>query len=124
MALTNCNGAPVKLYTKASEPDVELNVDFTNPKNLYSEACGFQLLLLIPININDRHMRAYNILQNSAGREFISDIEIVETWTYAFVGTLYCTQLKGKSYPFLSNNNSESESSSGTENLKQKKKTK
>ncbi len=107
LLLVNCSGVPTKLYNPAYEDIQNKKINFSNPRPLFSEACGFQLLLVIPININDRQERAFRTLLNNAGREFVSDIEITETWTYGFVGTQYCTQLKAMSYPY----NSEKEES-------------
>ncbi len=56
-----------------------------------SEACGFQLLLVIPININDRMTRAMTELELKAAGAYLTNFQVEETWTYGFVGTTYCT---------------------------------
>lgn len=89
--LSACAGTPVALgnRTTASLPAGEV-------RSISAKACGFQLLLVIPININDRMERAYGLLQGQAGGDFITDVEVKESWTYALVGTSYCTTLQAK----------------------------
>jgi hypothetical protein len=55
-----------------------------------------QLLLFIPIRVNNRMLRAYSALEAQAGGDFITDVQIQERWTYLFVGTNYCTALRAK----------------------------
>ncbi len=76
-----------------------LNIDLTRGRSLSASASGFQLLLFIPININDRQERAYQILRGQAGNEYITAVKIQESWTYAFVGTVYTTTLEAMAYP-------------------------
>ena len=57
------------------------------------------MLLLIPININDRQERAYTLLKAQANGGFITDVKIKESWTYAFVGTVYKTTITATVYP-------------------------
>jgi len=65
-------------------------------RTITAEACGFQLLLFIPIAINGRLESAYGMLEAKAGGDFITDVEVQERWTYGFVGTSYCTELRAK----------------------------
>lgn len=91
MLLTACAGTPVSLGTYANGPTpngIERTIE--------AEACGFQLLLLIPIGVNDRAKHAYQMLEAQAGGDFITDVQVQERWTYAFVGTRYCTALRAK----------------------------
>lgn len=75
------------------------DVDFSKGRQITTEASGFQLLLFIPININGRFEHAYNDLIGEAGSDYITDVKIDESWTYAFVGTIYTTKLTAKVYP-------------------------
>jgi hypothetical protein len=68
-------------------------------RSIQAGACGFQLLLLIPIGINSRALRAYRELQLQAAGGAITDVNVAERWFYAFVGTGYCTQLSATVYP-------------------------
>lgn len=86
-----CAGAPVKLGSHVSGP-----IPTGTERNISSEACGFQLLLFIPININDRMERAYSDLEVKAGGDFITDVKVKERWIYGFVGTGYCTALQAR----------------------------
>jgi hypothetical protein len=84
-----CAGVPAQLGTPmtASVP--------TGPERAISaRGCGFQLLLFFPININDRMQRAVQLLELQANGDFITDVKVTEKWTYAFVGTVYCTTLE------------------------------
>ena len=65
---------------------------------IQARACGFQLLLLIPIGINSRQQRAYRALERQAPNEVIRQISVKERWTYAFVGTVYCTEFSAYAY--------------------------
>jgi len=95
---TGCAGTPIKFG--GTHPNFDnTNVDFSKGKEIVSTASGFQLLLFIPININSRHEQAFQQLIGMAGRDYITDIKIEESWVYAFVGTVYTTTIKAMSYP-------------------------
>ncbi len=63
-------------------------------RTIEAEACGFQLLLLIPININGRAERAYRRLEAQAAGDFITNVQVRERWIWGFTGTSYCTALR------------------------------
>lgn len=95
--LQGCNGNPVNLGVSS---DFErLSYDMDKPKKVSITASGFQLLLFIPISINNRHERAYSVIKAQAGDGLISDVQIKESWTYAFVGTVYKTTIDANIYP-------------------------
>ena len=81
------------------DPVDQNNMDLTKGRSLSASASGFQLLLFIPININDRHERAYQILRGQAGGDYITDIKVQESWSYAFIGTVYKTTISATAYP-------------------------
>lgn len=89
--LSACAGAPVSLGTRVGGP-----VPTGAERTIAAEACGFQLLLFIPIAINSRAQRAYQALEAQAGGDFITNVQVQERWTYGFVGTQYCTGLRAK----------------------------
>ena len=97
MLLQGCIGTPVKMGV--SENFDRAAYDMENPKQLSISASGFQLLLFIPIAINSRHDRAYSAIESQAGDGLISDVQVTESWTYAFVGTVYKTTIDAKVYP-------------------------
>ena len=74
-------------------------LDLSKVHDVTGSASGFQLLLFIPINVNSRHQRAYEELQDRARGDFLTDIKIQDSWTYAFVGTIYRTTLTATAYP-------------------------
>lgn len=89
--IAGCAGTPVQLGTRSSTP-----VPTGTSREISAEACGTQLLLFIPIGLNNRMSRAYSELEAQAGGDFITDVQIRERWTYIFVGTNYCTTLQAK----------------------------
>ena len=89
--LAGCAGRPVMLGTPVTG-----KVPTGESRTITAEACGFQLLLFIPIAINGRLESAYGMLEAKAGGDFITDVEVQERWTYGFVGTSYCTELRAK----------------------------
>ena len=99
LALAGCTGKPAPL-TAASHQASLASVDMTRGRAISASASGFQLLLFIPISINDRHERALQQLRAQAGRDYISDVKVEESWTYALVGTVYTTRLVATAYPY------------------------
>jgi len=89
--LAGCAGTPVQLGSRVAG-----KVPTGESRAISAEACGFQLLLFIPIGVNGRFAAAYNMLEAAAGGDFITDVEVQERWTYGFVGTAYCTELRAK----------------------------
>jgi hypothetical protein len=74
-------------------------LDLTQGRDIQASASGFQLLLFIPISINDRMERAYDSLMAKGGRNHVAEISVQESWTYALVGTVYTTTLTARAYP-------------------------
>ncbi len=100
--MIGCAGTPIRFG--GNDPNFDRNnVDFSKGREVISEASGFQLLLLIPININNRHEQAFQQLKAYAGRDYITDIQIEESWTWAFIGTVYTTRMKATAYPHKTN---------------------
>lgn len=94
-----CMGRPVR-FNEANNDIKKDNVDFSRGRKIEASASGLQLLLLIPIGINDRHDRAFGILRGQAGDSYITDIKVEESWTYAFVGTVYTTRIQAMAYQY------------------------
>ena len=93
-----CAGKPINLNSTNSQVE-HTNINFNKGREITASASGFQLLLFIPIQINTRHQRAQQLLEAAAGGRYITDTKIQESWTYAFVGTVYTTTLKATVYP-------------------------
>ena len=87
--MTACAGTPVSLGTRGEMPNGA-------ERTVTARACGFQLFIFIPININDRMERANKELERQAAGDYITDVKVRESWSYAFVGTSYCTSLQAK----------------------------
>ncbi len=96
--IAGCAGKPIRVGTVDQQLD-NTNIDFTRGRSISASASGFQLLLFIPISINDRHERAYQILRGQASNDYITNVKIKESWTYAFVGTVYTTTIEAMAYP-------------------------
>ena len=93
---TGCSGKPVTF----NSVDPKLYADKkADARTISSEVSGFQLLLFIPIGVNDRHQQVYDVLKGQANGDYITDIKITESWTYAFVGTIYTTKMTATAYP-------------------------
>jgi len=96
LLLVGCSGKPISL------PSTPPKVYEDTKKHSYeisASASGFQLLLFIPIDINDRQETAYRLLKEKARGGYITDVKIKESWTYAFVGTSYKTTMTATVYP-------------------------
>jgi len=97
-ASAGCTGTPVTFKSLA-----DVKYDATKGRTVSASACGFQLLFIIPIKINDRYERAYTELLADAGPGYsVTDIHVSESWRYGLVGTAYCTDLRATAYPQLS----------------------
>jgi hypothetical protein len=96
LSLIGCAGRPVSVENTA--PNLYEGVK-DKGRTITASASGFQLLLFIPIDINDRQERAYQLLKAQANGGFITDVKIKESWTYAFVGTSYKTTITATVYP-------------------------
>ncbi len=96
LLVVGCFSQPIRIGFLDPSMDT---IDFTKGRPISASASGFQLLLFIPISLNDRQARAYAELQSEAGTDYITDVKIEESWTYAFVGTVYKTTMKAMAYP-------------------------
>jgi hypothetical protein len=96
--IAGCSGKPIRINQQ--NQNIQLgDVDFTKGRDISASASGFQLLLFFPISINDRHERAFQTLRGQASHDYITDVKIQDSWTYAFVGTVYTTTIEAKAYP-------------------------
>ena len=87
-----CQSTPVRF----AAPQTPASGD--QGRTVSGAACGFQLLLLIPLGINSRQARAYEALQQNASGAALTDVKVRERWFYAYVGTGYCTELTATVY--------------------------
>lgn len=95
--LAGCAGVPVN-FSERSVTD-RAQVESKQGRKISAKASGFQLLLLIPIAVNGRQSNAYEALLKEAGDSVLTDITVTESWTYAFVGTIYTTTIEATAYP-------------------------
>jgi len=89
-----CQGRAVKFDSPTG-----VSYDSSKGRAVWAEASGFQLLLFFPININDRHDRAYELLRGKASGDYLTDVRVQESWTYALVGTIYTVRMDATAYP-------------------------
>jgi hypothetical protein len=93
---SGCAGKPVTF--KSVDPKAYEDVKDKGRK-ITASASGFQLLLFIPIGVNDRHQSAYGQLMAEANGDYVTDVKIEESWTYGLVGTVYTTTMTATAYP-------------------------
>jgi len=89
-----CHGVPVQVGDI-----VPADVDRTTGRAVWGEATGYQILLVVPYDNNDRHARAYEQLKQRAGDAWITDVAVKESWTYLVLGTAYTTTFRATAYP-------------------------
>jgi hypothetical protein len=94
IVLASCASTPVSFKSI-----VDQKYDATRGRFVSGSACGFQLLLLIPIMTNNRAELAYMSLMHQAGSDYVTDVKVRESWYYAFIGTVYCTEFQAMAYP-------------------------
>jgi hypothetical protein len=90
-----CVSHPVVIQTITDQGEI----DKTKGRFITGQAAGMQFFLFIPIGSNSRQERAYQDLLEKAGRDVITDVQIRENWTYAFIGTTYTTVIEAMAYP-------------------------
>ena len=93
---SGCAGKPITF--KSVDPKAYEDVK-DKGRTISGSASGFQLLLFIPIGVNDRHENAYGQLLAQANGDYITDVKIEESWTYGLVGTSYTTTITATAYP-------------------------
>jgi hypothetical protein len=94
MAIAACTGTPVTFMTLTNE-----HFDMNKGRTITASACDMQLLLIIPIKTKSRLAEAYEELMQKAGHDAVTDVKIQESWYYAYLGTIYCTDLEATAYP-------------------------
>lgn len=87
--LSSCVSDSVKLVNRFSQKPSKV----TSSYPVSAEACGFQLLLFIPIEINNRMTRAMTNLETKSYGGYLTNFSIEESWSYGLVGTQYCTKI-------------------------------
>lgn len=99
LILSGCNGEAI--HFKHNEKKFNRkNIDFSMGREVSATASGFQLLLFFPFNVNERQQIAYQSIKSQARRDYITNIRITESWTYAFIGTIYKTRIDATAYPY------------------------
>jgi hypothetical protein len=94
IAIAGCTGTPVTFKTLTDQ-----HYDMNKGRTITASACDIQLLLIIPIKTKSRLAAAYEELMQKAGQDAVTDIKIQESWYYAYLGTIYCTDLQATAYP-------------------------
>ncbi|MDO6386727.1 hypothetical protein [Uliginosibacterium sp. 31-12] len=99
LALSLLLGACASPVVKLGSVSSLEQIDTSKGEKLTASASGFQLLLFIPIAVNGRQRNAYDNLLEQAGDRLLTDVKITESWTYAFIGTVYTTTIEATAYP-------------------------
>jgi hypothetical protein len=95
--LAACQGVPVNMAGTTVTDRAQF--DPYAGQRISAEASGLQLLLFIPISVNDRQQRAFEQLRRAAGDRVLGDVTVTESWQWAFVGTVYTTRIDAIAYP-------------------------
>lgn len=92
-----CSGcAGTKVYFADAPLD---NLDLSRGYKVKASASGLHLFNLIPLGVNNRQVRAYERLKKEAGDDYITDIQIQDSWKFVFIGVSYGTTLTATAYP-------------------------
>jgi uncharacterized membrane protein YeiB len=70
-------------------------------RSITDSGVGFQLLSFIPISINSRYQRAYDGLLKQADNDYLTNIQIQESWIFAWYGIVYRTTIMATAYPHV-----------------------
>ncbi|MGP8152688.1 MAG: hypothetical protein ACLQBQ_00860 [Smithella sp.] len=97
--IMGCASTPIMFGGNCPQFVNNNDVDFDVENMITAQSSGFQLFYIIPFNINGRFEDAYNDLLRQAGSGYLTDVKINESWTYAFVGTVWTTQLSAMVHP-------------------------
>ena len=92
-----CSSIPLRLG--APHGFDRTKIDFTKPRVITAEASGLQFGYWFPIMVNSRQLRAYEEIKSQAMNDYITDVKIKESWTWALVGTVHTTRLEATAYP-------------------------
>jgi hypothetical protein len=96
-----CTGSPIRVGSVDPERGLT-DFDLEHGRRVEAKATGFQVLLFLPIQVNSRHERAWQIILRQADRGHVTDVEIEEIWAWALVGTLYTTRIRATIHPLRS----------------------
>ncbi len=86
--LAACAGTPAMLGPR--EPivyDPNDRIDYS------ATECGAQVMILLPIQTNDRLPRAMALIEKRAGDRYIASVRVRERWTYLVFGEIMCTDV-------------------------------
>jgi hypothetical protein len=95
VSLTGCTGEPMRIDPIADTG----SIDRSRGRKIVAVASGFQLFTALPTNASSRHARAFQALRDQAFDEAIADVTLRESWSYAFIGTVYTTTIEAMAYP-------------------------
>ncbi len=86
--------------TKVHFADAPLDkLDLSRGYKVTGRASGLHLFGLIPIGVNNRQVRAYEMLKEEAGDDYITNIRIQDSWKFVVIGEKYGTTLTATAYP-------------------------
>ncbi len=89
-----CTGMRVEFENAPLE-----RLDLTRGRKVMGKASSLSLFEVIPIGVNDRQFRAYENLMAAAGNDHVTDIRVIDTWAYVWIGLKYGTIMTGTAYP-------------------------
>ena len=94
LGMAGCISGPVEIGGPPAT-----SYDVSRPRTIASSACGFILFAVLPFNLHNGVRRANDSLLAQAGGDYVTDVKIGSSWTYAFVGTVHCVQMQALAFP-------------------------
>lgn len=77
-----------------------VKIDESRPREIGVETCGFLLLFpFIPIQYKSHLLRAEKQLKYAANGGAITNVRVKESWYWALVGNILCTDIAATTYP-------------------------
>jgi len=91
-----CNVAGCVGQLTMVAPQPPPNRALTDAGPAEGSACGLLLLNVLPLGVNDRAARAYAEAVNATNAAALTDTSIEDRWYFILVGTLLCSDIKGR----------------------------
>lgn len=87
--------------TKVHFADAPMDkLDLSRGHTVTGRASGVHLFNLIPLGVNNRQVRAYEQMKQSAGDDYLTDIKVRDSWCcMGVIGEKYGTTLTATAYP-------------------------
>jgi hypothetical protein len=89
----------VSLFLGCSGPPVNVSpvppTSYSEVGHTSGQACGMLFLWIVPMGVNDRVERAYARALARADATSLTDTALEESWYFALVGDVVCSEVEG-----------------------------